>query len=174
MHGLEVIHARRIPSHGGSIRVYAARTGARPVLDSVGKMLAEEAARGPMLEQLADFKRKTVLSKVDLHAILAKIKHAGERVVGVSAPSRASTLATYVGLDDGLLEYVAEIKGSKKIGRNLPGTLVPVIEESRIFEDQPEYLLLLSWHIADELMPKLRAKGFAGKFIVPLPTPTIL
>lgn len=173
MHGLELIHARTIPSHGGSFRAYAARKGTRSVNPSVAAMLQAERARGPMLEQLKRFKERTVASKLGLHALMRDIKGKGERVVGVSAPSRASTLAHYAGLDDGLLDYIVEIKGSRKIGRNLPGTLVPVVEESRVFTDQPEYLLLLSWHIADELMPKLREKGFRGKFIVPLPEPRI-
>jgi hypothetical protein len=173
MHSLEIIHARTIPSHGGSFRVYAARKGTRPVNPSVQTMLKSESDRGPMVKQLEEFKRRTVASKLNLHTILAQIKQSGARIVGVSAPSRASTLAHYAGLDDGLLDYIVEIKGSKKIGRNLPGTLVPVVEESRVFAEQPEYLLLLSWHIADELMPKLREKGFRGKFIVPLPSPRI-
>jgi hypothetical protein len=56
----------------------------------------------------------------------------------------------------------------------MPGTLIPVLDEARLFDDQPEYALLLSWHIAEELAPKLTAKGFKGRFIVPLPTPRIL
>ena len=56
----------------------------------------------------------------------------------------------------------------------MPGTLITVLEESMLFADQPEYALLFSWHIADELIPKLREKGYTGKFIVPLPTPRIL
>jgi hypothetical protein len=55
----------------------------------------------------------------------------------------------------------------------MPGTLIPVVEEARIFEDQPEYALMLSWHIADELIPKLRENGYRGKFIVPLPVPRV-
>ena len=66
-----------------------------------------------------------------------------------------------------------EIKGSYKIGKYIPGTLIPVLEESRLFEDQPECAMLLSWHIADELIPKLSARGFKGKYIIPLPTPRI-
>ena len=69
---------------------------------------------------------------------------------------------------------VVEIKGSHKIGKYMPGTLIPVLEESRLFADQPEYALLLSWHIAEELIPKLRDKGFAGKFIIPLPRPRVV
>ncbi|MBF0284276.1 MAG: class I SAM-dependent methyltransferase [Magnetococcales bacterium] len=174
LHDLEVVHAKEIPSHGGSIRVCAARKGMRPIQPSVRQMLDAEAARGPMTEQLATFKQRTVRSKLQLHALLAGIKAAGHRVAGVGAPSRASTLVNYTGLDDGILEYVLEVKGSRKIGRYLPGTLVPVIEESRLFEDQPEYALLFSWHIAAELMPKLRQKGYQGKFILPLPEPRIV
>jgi hypothetical protein len=92
----------------------------------------------------------------------------------VGAPSRASTLINYVGLDDGILDCVLEIKGSFKIGKYIPGTLIPVLEESKLFEDQPEYALLLSWHIAEELMPKLKAKGFQGKFVIPLPEPRVI
>ena len=67
-----------------------------------------------------------------------------------------------------------EIEGSHKIGKYMPGTLIPVVEESKLFEDQPEYVLLLSWHIDDELVPKLKQKGFKGKFIIPLPNPKII
>ncbi|MBI3635156.1 MAG: methyltransferase, partial [Candidatus Rokubacteria bacterium] len=67
-----------------------------------------------------------------------------------------------------------EIKGSYKIGKYIPGTVIPVLEESRLFEDQPEYALLLSWHIADELIPKLAGRGFRGRFIVPLPEPRVV
>jgi hypothetical protein len=95
-------------------------------------------------------------------------------VYGISAPSRASTLVNYVGLDDGIVETVLEVKGSHKTGKYLPGTLIPVEDEARLFEDQPEYALLFSWHIADELMPKLRAKGFRGRFIIPLPEPRVV
>ena len=57
---------------------------------------------------------------------------------------------------------------------DMPGTLIPVVEESKLFEEQPDYALLFSWHIAGELMPKLRERGFKGNFIVPLPKPVIL
>ena len=56
----------------------------------------------------------------------------------------------------------------------MPGTLVPVVDEAKLFENQPEYALLLSWHIADELMPKLKARGFKGDFLIPLPTPRVV
>jgi len=105
---------------------------------------------------------------------LKDIRSKGERVYGIGAPSRASTLVNYVGLDDSIIDCVMEIEGSCKIGKMMPGTLIPVLEERKLVAEQPEYALLFSWHIADELILKLREKGYLGKFIVPLPTTTIV
>jgi hypothetical protein len=173
-HGLEVFHAKRIPTHGGSIRVYAARTGTRKVQPSIAAILAEETGAGSWMDRLTDFKRRVVQSKLDLHALLKDLKQQGARIYGIGAPSRASTLINYVGLDDGILDCVLEVPGSYKVGKYMPGTIIPVLDETRLFTEQPEYALLLSWHIADELAPKLTAKGYKGRFIVPLPTPRII
>ena len=173
MHGLEVIHARPIPTHGGSIRVYAARKGQYPMRETVAATLASES-RELTESKLKAFKTNVVNSKLALYALLRDIKRQGHRVYGVGAPSRASTLINYVGLDDGIIDCVLEIKGSYKIGKYVPGTMIPVVDEGRLFADQPEYAMLLSWHIADELIPKLAARGFKGKFIVPLPEPRIV
>jgi hypothetical protein len=173
MHGLEVIHARRIPTHGGSIRVYAARAGKYPISKSIGEVLTMEAAE-LTLEKLRSFRSRVVQTKLDLYSLLKEIKARGQRIYGIGAPSRASTLINYVGLDDGILDCVLEIQGSYKIGKYIPGTLIPVLEEARLFQDQPEYALLFSWHIGAELMPKLVSCGFRGKFIMPLPNPRIV
>ena len=66
------------------------------------------------------------------------------------------------------------VSSSHKINKYIPGTRIPVIDEQRLFEDQPEYALLLSWHITDELVTNLRRKGYTGKFISPLPVPRII
>jgi hypothetical protein len=174
MHGLEVIHAKRIPTHGGSIRVYAARSGARAALPTVQQLLAEERAAGTLADQLRAFRRRVARSKVELHTLLRDVLARGARIYGVGAPSRASTLINYVGLDREILDCVVEVKGSYKVGKYMPGTLVPVVDEAKLFEDQPEYALLLSWHIADELMPKLTERGFAGRYIIPLAEPRVV
>jgi len=174
MHGLEVFHARPIPSHGGSIRVYAARRGAYPVQDSVAKMLAAEPRGDAMRKRLAAFSRDVMLSKLRLYSLLRDLKEKGARIAGISAPSRASTMVNYVGLDEGIIDYVCEIPGSLKIGKCMPGTQIPVVDESKLFEDQPECAVIFSWHIADELAPKLKAKGFRGQLITPLPVPRVL
>jgi len=172
MHGFEIIYARRIPTHGGSIRVYAARKGQYPVDETLSQLLDEEK-RSITKESLAKFSRAVIQTKLDLLALFKDIKARDGRIYGVGAPSRASTLINYVGLDDGILDCVLEIKGSYKIGKYVPGTVIPVVEEERLFADQPEYALLLSWHIADELIPKLTSRGFAGRYIIPLPSPRV-
>ena len=98
----------------------------------------------------------------------------GGRIYGIGAPSRGTTLIHYTGIDENILECVLEIKGSHKLNAYVPGTLIPVLEETKLYDEQPEYALLLSWQIADELIPKLKAKGFKGKFIVPLPHPRVV
>jgi hypothetical protein len=137
-------------------------------------MLAAEPRGEAMAKRLKDFKRDVLLSKLRLLSMLRDLKEKGARVVGISAPSRASTLFNYVGLDDGIIDYVCEIPGSLKIGKCMPGTAIPVVDETKLFEDQPECAVIFSWHIADELAPKLRAKGYKGQLITPLPVPRFL
>ena len=169
MHDLEVFHARAIPSHGGSFRVYATRRGVHEVRDSVARMLDGEPRGNAMVQRLISFRHDVVLSKLRLLAMLRDLKENGARIAGISAPSRASTLVNYVGLDEGIIDYVCEVPGSLKIGKYLPGTRIPIVDETRLFADQPDCAVIFSWHIADELAPKLKAKGFRGQLITPLP-----
>ena len=173
-HDLEIFHAKKIPSHGGSIRVYAAKKGTYKTFDTVKKMLKSEKPYVTEKKAFENFRKKVILSKLQLNSLLYDIKKKNKRIYAISAPSRGTTLASYTGLDDEIIDCVVEVKGSHKIGRYLPGTIIPVVDEEKLFKDQPDYALLFSWHIADELMPKLKAKGFKGKFILPLPAPKIV
>lgn len=174
-HGLEVFHVKRIPTHGGSIRVYAARPGTYDVRGSVADRLADEQTAGITDGSgLDSFREAVVRSKMDLHALLSGIRRPGVRIVGIGAPSRASTLINYTGLDEQILDAVLEVSGSHKLDKYIPGTRIPVVDEAMLFAEQPGYALLLSWHIADDLARILRKKGYQGRFIVPLPTPRLL
>jgi hypothetical protein len=174
-HGLEIFDVQRIPTHGGSIRVYSAFRGEQTVRPSVAQALKAEEKAG-LLDgtALEAFRRRAVQSKLELYGLLAGVKRRGDRIFGIGAPSRAATLINYVGLDDGILDCVVEVASSPKVGRYVPGTRIPVLDERKLFEEQPECALLLSWHIADELVEGLRRKGFRGRFVVPLPAPRIL
>ena len=94
------------------------------------------------------------------------IKVGWKKIVGIGAPSRGTTLVNYSGIQQSLISYICEVSGSHKIGNKMPGTSIPVIDESFIFQDQPDYALLLSWHIADDLIKILKKKGLKSKFIV--------
>ncbi len=164
MHGLYIFKAKKIPTHGGSIRVYAKRktNGA-----SVESHLEIEPTGDALYDKLINFGIDVVHSKLQLLSDINEISQSGGGFVGVGAPSRASTVINYCRLDGWLINYVAEIEGSLKIGKYMPGTNIPVIEESKLFEDTSETAIIFSWHIADEIIPKLKTKGFKGEFIMP-------
>jgi nucleoside-diphosphate-sugar epimerase len=174
-HGLEIIYAKRIPTHGGSIRVYTAPAGQFSVDESVQRLLDEENRVGLTNgSALLDFRSRVIASKLELMKLLDSIKRKGVRVYGIGAPSRASTLINYCGLDDGLIDCVVEVSSSHKINKFIPGTRIPVLDEQKLYRDQPEYALLFSWHITKELVENLRRQGFKGQFITPLPDPKII
>jgi hypothetical protein len=174
-HGLEVFRVKRIPTHGGSIRVFTARKGTYPIDASVNEALAAEDKAGITDgSALKTFSKRVSQSKIGLYSLIDPIKKAGQKIYGIGAPSRASTLINYVGLDDSVLDSVMEVASSHKVQKYIPGTRIPVLAEEKLFQDQPEYAMLLSWHIADELIGNLKKKGYKGKFIVPLPEPRIV
>jgi len=170
---LKPFFAKKIPTHGGSIRVYSAKSDLYSKNDSVEKILHDEAET-ISIDSLHKFRNDVLMSKLKLHTLLNSIKTDDKKIFGISSPSRASTLVNYVGLDQDIIECIVEIKGSHKIGKYMPGTRIPVLDESVLYAEQPEYALLFSWHIADELIPKLKELGYEGKFIVPLPEPHIV
>ncbi len=171
-HNLEIIDTKEISTHGGSIRVYAARKGKYQVSKNVKLQLSKE---NKILNRKSfdKFKKDVVNSKIKLFNIVEKIKNSNKTIFGVGAPSRASTLINYLRLDQDIIDCVLEIDGSYKIGNYIPGTKIPIINENILKKKKPEYLILFSWHIKDELKKNLRKKGFKGKFIIPLPFPKI-
>ncbi len=174
-HGLEIFRVKRIPTHGGSIRVYTARKGQFQIDPSVSECLKrEDAAHLTDGACFQTFRNRVIQSKLDLLTLIGDIKARGKKIYGIGAPSRASTLINYVGLDDGLVDAVMEVSGSHKLNKYIPGTRVPVLDEKKLYQDKPDYVLFYSWHIAEELALNLRKKGYRGEFIVPLPTPKIL
>ena len=172
-YNLSIFHAKKIPTHGGSIRVYAARKGKFKTLNSVKKILDEEK-KFLNWKNFNKFRSDVVKSKLNLYKILNNIVKNKQKIYGIGAPSRASTLINYLGLTNEVLQYVCEVDGSYKIGNYMPGTNIPIISEKKLYLDQPEYALLLSWHISKELIANLKKKGFKGKFIIPLPSPRIV
>ena len=171
-YGMEIIDAKKINTHGGSIRVYAARKKRFEIHKSVIKMLNFEK-KFLNWKTFINFKKNVVQSKLNLYSILKKLKNKNKKIYGIGAPSRASTLINYVGLDENIIDCVLEIEGSYKIGSYIPGKKIPILSEKKLYNDPPDFVILFSWHIASELKFNLRKKGFKGKFIIPLPYPKI-
>lgn len=171
-HNLEIIDSKEIPTHGGSIRVYAARKGIYKISKNVKKQFNKEK-KYLNKKNFLNFRKKVVTSKINLFNIIKRVKDKNKRIFGVGAPSRASTLINYLGLDQDIIDCVLEINGSYKIGNYIPGTKIPIVNENILSKQKPDYLILFSWHIKNELKKNLKKKGFKGKFIIPLPVPRI-
>ena len=141
---------KEIPTHGGSIRVYAARKGFYKISPNVKRQFKKER-KYLNLRSFDKFRNNVVKSKIKLFDIIKKIKDKNKSIYGVGAPSRASTLINYLGLDQDIIDCVLEINGSYKIGNYIPGTKIPILNENILTKKQPDYLILFSWHIKNEL-----------------------
>ncbi len=173
-HGLEIFDVERIPNHGGSIRVFGGKKGAYPISPNVQTLLQLEEKNGLSApETFSAFAHRVAQSRLSLQTIIFDIKREGKRIVGIGAPAKGNTLLNFCRFGPDSIDYLVE-KSELKIGLFTPGSHIPVVDEAKMFEEQPEYGLLLSWNLAEELIKKLRAKGYRGKFIVPSETPTIL
>src|SRR5581483_6845143 len=174
-HGLEVVHAERVPLHHGQLRVTVRRTGVGSVHPSVSDLLSFEQAR--QLDQFATYQKfadQTQKLKVDLQSTLARLRSQGKRVVGYGAPAKGNTLRSFLGLGPELVEYIVD-RSPLKQGRYTPGVHIPVVAPERLLLDQPDYVLLLAWNFAEEVLRQqgeYRRRG--GKFILPVPEVKIL
>ena len=106
-----------------------------------------------------------------VYCLINKIKNKNKTIYGVGAPSDISRIN--YSLDQDIIDCVLEINGSYKIGNYIPGTKIPILKKNILKKKKPDYLILFSWHIKNELKRNLKRKGFKGKFIIPLPRPKI-
>lgn len=173
-YGLEIFDVARIGIHGGSVRVYAAKIGKYKIEPSVAELLRLEEKYGlNKFSTFRQFAKKIEMNKLALRKLIIGLKEQGKVIIGIGAPAKGNTLLNYCRLGPKYISYLAE-KSRLKIGLFSPGQHLPVVDEKQLFSDQPDYAILLSWNIADELIPKIRKAGFKGKFILPTPRPKIL
>jgi C-methyltransferase C-terminal domain/Putative zinc binding domain/Methyltransferase domain len=169
-HGMEVTHAERLSLHHGQLRVRVQRKGEGVVDPGVQRIIdAERAAGLDRLETWQDFARRTERLKEDLHRTLAELRGDGKQVVGYGAPAKGNTLLGFLGLGPENLDYIVD-RSPLKQGLYTPGTHIPVVPTERLLEDQPEYVLLLAWNFAEEVMgQQSEYRGNGGRFILPVP-----
>lgn len=174
LYDMEVFDAEHISSHGGSIRVYASHKGTFPISKSVQQMLKkEDDLKLSSFETYKAFAERVAENRQKLRTILLKLKSKGKKIVGLSAPARSSTILNYCGINSDILDYIAE-KSDLKIGKFTPGTHIKVVDDKILVDEQPDYALLLSWHLGQSVVSKIRNDGYKGKIIVPLPEPIIV
>jgi hypothetical protein len=165
-----VVDAERIPNYGGSIRVYAVKGQGHMPEQRLNDLLAAETAAGLHEQQLYDsFAGDVSRCRGELLSLLLQLARDGTPAPGIGCPGRSSTLLNYCSVDTTLMPYIAEQATSLKLGLFLPGKHIPIVDEVRLFEEQPEYAVMLSWHYADPIIRGLRQKGLKSKIIVPLP-----
>ncbi len=173
--GMELFDVKRVLIHGGSIRVFVGREGARQVSQNVIGLLELEEKEGVYQKQrLSQFAADVRAQKQELMSLLHDLKKQGKRIVCVSAPAKGATLLNYCKIDRDLVDYLTE-KAEVKMGLHAPGTHHYVYGDVKLLEDQPDYALILAWNFAPEIIKNLeeyRKRG--GKFIIPIPKPRIV
>ena len=172
-HGLFLNDVRRLPIHGGSLRLFVEKNE-NPQPGYLA-LIAEEKELGlDRLDYYRDFAHRVEALKADLAGLLKKLKGEGAHIVAYGAAAKGSTLINYVGIGTELLDFVAD-KNVHKQGRYMPGVHVPIVAAERIAADNPDYVLLLPWNLESEILAQeqdFRDRG--GKFIIPVPTPRIV
>jgi SAM-dependent methyltransferase len=169
-HGLAIVDVERLPIHGGSLRIFAMRAGAKAPSPSVTQLLEEEVALGmTSVEWFEDFGARVEVLGDDLRAALRKLKAEGKSVAAYGAAAKGAILLNAFRIGRETLDFVAD-RSPHKEGLYMPGVQVPVVPASRLVEAMPDACLLLAWNFADEILVQqheYRRRG--GTFIIPVP-----
>ena len=171
-HGLTVYDVEELPTHGGSLRVYARRTEApRPAVEGRVREMRdrEEAAGLTRLEFYASFSGHVEETKRKVLEFLIDVKRRGKTIAGYGAPGKGNTLLNYCGIRTDFIDYTVD-RNPYKQGKYLPGTHIPIQHPDRIRETRPDYLMILPWNFKDEIMRQNSfIREWGGTFVVPIP-----
>jgi SAM-dependent methyltransferase len=169
--GLKVFDVDALPTHGGSLRVYACHQATNhAVAPAVAALLEQERRAGlTATATYTSFDSRMRAVKHDLLAFLVTAKQEGKRVAGYGAPAKGNTLLNYCGIRQDFLDYTVD-RSPHKQGRYLPGTRIPVYAPEKLRETRPDYVLILPWNIKDEIIGQMaHIREWGGKFVVPIP-----
>ncbi len=176
-HGLTLFDVEELPTHGGSLRIYARHDedGSRPVGERVAGLLAREEAAGlGRLETYRSFGERVQRVKRGLLRFLIDSKEAGKSIAAYGAPAKGNTLLNYCGVRTDFLDYTVD-RSPHKQGRYLPGVRIPIHGPDRLRETRPDFVLILPWTLKEEIVEQMAdVRSWGGRFVVAIPEVRIL
>ena len=170
-HGLKIAKVKTYDIHGGSIRMYIEHKGQNRSDGSVQRLVAKERSAGLHgLKCYREFNRKVEKIKYDLVAKISDLKKQNKRISGFAASAKGNTLLNYCGIDYKTIDFIFDDTPEKQ-NKLTPGVHIPVISPKYILEKSPDYLVILAWNFADEIISKTKSfKKQGGKYILPIPS----
>lgn len=175
--GLTIFDVEQIPTHGGSLRIYACRTSdaTKPVTESVKALRKEEVDAGFVkIESYARFTEQVKETKRKLLEFLIDAKRAGKKIAGYGAPGKGNTLLNYCGIGTDFIDFTVD-RNIYKQGKFLPGTHIPIYAPEKILEVKPDFVLILPWNFKDEIVEQMAyIREWGAKFVVPIPEVRVL
>lgn len=176
-HNLTIFDVEELPTHGGSLRIYARhqKDGTKPISSRVHEMLDKEKKAGfTDIKHYLAFNEEVKKLKRDILDFLYQAKRDGKTVVGYGAAAKGNTLLNYCGVRNDSIDYVAD-RNPRKQGRYLPGSRIPIEAPDKIRRTKPDYILILPWNIKEEIMEQLSfIREWGGKFVIPIPEPVVV
>lgn len=171
-HGMKVFDVEELPTHGGSLRIYACHTqdASKPIGARARELKSREEGAGfSRLNHYLSFNPQVEATKRKLLSFLISVRQEGKRVVGYGAPAKGNTLLNYCGVRTDLIDYTVD-RSPHKQGRFLPGVHIPIYAPEKIRESRPDYLLILPWNLREEVMQQMAfIREWGGQFVVPIP-----
>ena len=166
-----------MPSHGGSLRYYAQRkdTGKRKISKRVELMIKRESVLGVnSLPYYDNFQTKVEMIKDDFLSFLIKAKKDKKLVVAYGAAAKGNTLLNFSGVKSDLIKYVVDLNPAK-VGKFMPGSRVPIMSETQLKKDRPDYIVIFPWNIQDEIIEQLAyIREWGGKFVIFIPSMRVI
>ena len=175
LYNMKIIDAEIVERYNGTIQVTVSKKNHIIQNKSVKLILDNEKDFGLFNENIwRKFSKDVFKTKRDLRKVLEEIKNDGKSIVGNSCPGRCSTLLNFCDIGKELIPYIAEQPTSFKLNKYLPGKHIPILDNKILFDEQPDYVLILAWHYAEPIIKSLKIRGLKSKFIIPLPEVKII